>query len=60
MFGMRIGKVALDFTTCGDAVLKASVNLYSEYLTKESREDFGDFRIQGQVILTVNVQLTLC
>jgi hypothetical protein len=60
MFGMRIGKVALYFITCGNAVLEASVNLYSIYLTKESREDFGDFRIQGQVILTVNVQMILC
>jgi hypothetical protein len=60
MFGMRIGKVALYFTTCGNAVLEASVNLYREYLTKESREGFGDFKIQGQVILTVNVQVTLC
>jgi hypothetical protein len=28
-------------------------NLYSEYLTKEALEEFGDFRIGGQVIPTV-------
>jgi hypothetical protein len=28
-------------------------NLYSEYLTKEALEGFGDFKIGGQVILTV-------
>ena len=50
MFGMGIGKVALYFITRGNAVLEASVNLYTEYLTKESREGFGDFKIQGQVI----------
>ena len=48
MFGIRIGKVALYFTTCGIAVLEASVNLYGEYLTKESLEGFGDVKIQGK------------
>jgi hypothetical protein len=28
-------------------------NLYSEYLTKEALEGFGDFKIEGQVICTV-------
>jgi hypothetical protein len=28
-------------------------NLYSEYLTKEALEGFGDFKIAGQVIRTV-------
>jgi hypothetical protein len=28
-------------------------NLYSEYLTKEALEGFGDFKIGGQVIRTV-------
>jgi hypothetical protein len=28
-------------------------NLHSEYLTKESHEGFGDFKIGGQVIRTV-------
>jgi hypothetical protein len=28
-------------------------NLYSEYLTKEALEGFGDFKIGGQVICTV-------
>jgi hypothetical protein len=28
-------------------------NLYSEYLTKEALEGFGDFKIGGQVIYTV-------
>jgi hypothetical protein len=28
-------------------------NLYSEYLTKEALEGFGDFRIGGKVIRTV-------
>jgi hypothetical protein len=28
-------------------------NLYSEYLTKEALERFGDFKIEGQVIITV-------
>jgi retron-type reverse transcriptase len=28
-------------------------NLYSEYLTKEAREGFGDFKIRVQVIRTV-------
>jgi hypothetical protein len=28
-------------------------NLYSEYLTKEALERFGDFKIGGQVIRTV-------
>jgi hypothetical protein len=28
-------------------------NLYSEYLTKEALEGFGDFKIGGQVIGTV-------
>ena len=28
-------------------------NLYSEYLTKEALEGFGDFKIEGQVIYTV-------
>jgi hypothetical protein len=28
-------------------------NLYSEYLTNEAREGFGDFTIGGQVIRTV-------
>jgi hypothetical protein len=27
--------------------------LYSEYLTKEAHEEFGDFRIGGQVNCTV-------
>jgi hypothetical protein len=27
--------------------------LYSEYLTKEALEGFGDFKIEGQVIYTV-------
>jgi hypothetical protein len=29
------------------------LNLYNEYLTKESLEGFGDFRIGGQAIRTV-------
>jgi len=28
-------------------------NLYSDYLTKEALEGFGDFKITGQVICTV-------
>jgi hypothetical protein len=28
-------------------------NLYSEYITKEALEGFGDFKIGGQVIRTV-------
>jgi hypothetical protein len=28
--------------------------LYSEYLTKKPLEGFGDFRVGGQVICTVN------
>jgi hypothetical protein len=28
-------------------------NLYSEYLTKEALEGFGDFKIGGQIIQTV-------
>ena len=28
-------------------------NLYSEYLTKEAVEGFGDFKIEGQVVYTV-------
>jgi hypothetical protein len=28
-------------------------NLYSEYLTKEALEGFGDFKIRGQVMRTV-------
>jgi hypothetical protein len=35
-------------------------NLYSKYLTKEALEGFGDFKIGGQVIRTVNFQMTLC
>ena len=34
-------------------------NLYSEYLTKEALEVFGDFRIEGQGIDTVKMQMTL-
>jgi hypothetical protein len=60
MFRMRIGKVAVYFTTCGDAVLEASVNLYSEYLTKESREGFGDLKIEGQVILDFKYKFSPC
>ena len=30
-------------------------NLYSEYLTKESLEGFGDFKIRGQLIRTVKL-----
>jgi hypothetical protein len=55
---MRTGKVALYVTTCG--VLEASVNIYSVYLTEKSHEGFGDVKIQGQVNLTVNVQMALC
>ena len=47
MFGMRIGKVALYFI-CGNAVQDASVNLYSECLTKESHEGVGDFKIKDK------------
>ena len=28
-------------------------NLYSKYLTKEALEEFGDFKIGGQIIHTV-------
>jgi hypothetical protein len=29
------------------------LNVYSEYLTKEALDRFGDFKIEGQVIHTV-------
>jgi hypothetical protein len=35
-------------------------NLYSEYLTKEALEWFGDFKIGGQVIPTVKYVDDLC
>jgi len=35
-------------------------NFYSECLTKEALEGFGDFKIDGQIIQTVKMQMTLC
>jgi hypothetical protein len=35
---------------CG---IRDRFNLYSEYLTKEALEGFGDFNIGGQIIHTV-------
>jgi hypothetical protein len=35
-------------------------NLYSEYLTKESLEGYGNFKIGRRVIHTVNCGDTLC
>jgi hypothetical protein len=37
----------------GCCLLLILFNLYSEYVTKESLEGFGDFKIGGQVIRTV-------
>jgi hypothetical protein len=34
-------------------------NLYSEYLTKEALDVFGDFKIGGQVIRTVKYAVDL-
>jgi hypothetical protein len=30
------------------------LNLYSEYLTREGLEGFGDFKLEGKVIRTLN------
>jgi len=30
------------------------LNLYSEYLTREALEGFGDFKLEGKVIRTLN------
>ena len=43
----------------GCCLLLILFNLYSEYLTKEALEVFGDFRIEGQGIDTVKMQMTL-
>ena len=43
----------------GCCLLLILFNLYSEYLTKEALEVFGDFRIEGQGIDTMKMQMTL-
>jgi hypothetical protein len=43
----------------GCCLLPILFNLYSEYLTKEALEGFGDFKIGGQVICTVKFAVEL-